>query len=531
MKIPNFKKSESMGRSAARFAGSKRWLAAIVFLVLVLALTACGGKDKPKDPQPDEPPAPVETPKPPAARTVEIEGVTYEIVPVSGVPEPTELDYEAEKAELVKHSGGGGMYEEYVSNVRILSSKYSEKIPHWMEVETENVNKEKRIFYVYEPFHQVCIEPNIDKVVGLVWNFQSNSEDPADEDFYPFVYDIFYPEQDSFDTGMPSSYKLYNDGDWQTLSGVVKQTDIGEGIYSRMYLLGEDGKMYELYFIDIFVDEYMTEPGNEVKLEWLPTMIILETDEALDSVAGVYSVMLMTDIELAGASAGLQPPPYEYERYAPSVIMPDERTLPAATVEEMNTDTESIFVSLVMADEQRLVSLEESFDGYPFEALEFKGLLNDRTSLSFVREGERFLGEDYDMPYFYIIWRNAELRDPATGEEGLYKYVIGIETYYGNTDEFLAEPTTTRKLWKSEKKVVEGSFEELAMGDYYYIIMKDNDGLIYSFFISYELEDVWTLETTEKGTPIKVTYYEMEMYVWENGARLLDRQAIDYELN
>ena len=297
MKIPNFKKSESMGRSAARLAGSKRWLAAIVFLVLILALTACGGKDKPKDPQPDEPPAPVKTP------------------------------------------------------------------------------------------------------------------------------------------------------------------------------------------------------------------------------------------ELADASAGLQPPPYEYGPYAPSVVMPDERTLPAATVEEMNTDTESIFVSLVMADEQKLVSLEESFDGYPFEALEFKGLLNDRTSLSFVREGERFLNEDYDMPYFYIIWRNAELRDPATGEEGLYKYVIGIETYYGNTDEFLAEPTTTRKLWKSEKKVVEGRFEELAMGDYYYIIMKDNDGLLYSFFISSDMEDVWALENTEKGTPITVTYYELEMYVWENGGRLLDRQATAYEVN
>lgn len=531
MKIMNFKRSESMAKSAARSAGGKRWLAAIVFLVMILVFTACGGKAKPKDPQPDEAPTPVETPEP-VARSVEIEGVTYEIVPVSGVPEPVELDYEAEKAEFVKHAGGGGMYEEYVSNVRILSSKYSEKIPHWMEVETENVNKDKRIFYVYEPFHQVCIEPNIDKVVGLVWNFQSNSEDPADEDVYPFVYDIFYPEQDSFDTSKPSSYKLYNDGDRQSLSGVVKRAEIGKGVYSRMYLLGEDGKMYELYFIDIFVDEYMTEPGNEVKLEWLPTMIILETDEVLDSEAGVYSVMLMTDVELVGVSAGLEPP-YDYyeEPRAPYVIMPDEGTLPAATLEEISTDTESVFVSLVMADEERLVSLEESFDGYPIEAVEFKGLLNDRTSLTFVREGERLLGEDYDMPYFYIIWYNEELRDPATGEEGLYKYVIGVETYYGSTDEFLAEPTTTRKLWKSEKKVVEGTFEELATGDYVYIIMKDNDGFVYSFFISYELEDVWALENTEKGTPIKVTYYEMEMYIWENGARLLDRQAIAYELN
>lgn len=536
MKKLNFK-SESKENNNAYFSRKRSRFPAAVFLALiliiilipVLILASCGKKKPEPNGNPDlsagKPEVeikengtlPEEKPKP---ETIEIEGRIYEIVPMPESPKPAEIDIDAEKEKYLKNEDG-----EYISNVRLLSYKESSISEYDVELETETVNKEKLTFNTGRSFFEKYYKPHMNKVVNIIWYLSKNYYDENDKEIYcESSYRVFLDEEGKdFNKNKPSSYQLYR-GEGETTSGIIKHIENLSRFQGIMYVLGEDGKLYEFYF-DYMVDDYKKVPGFEVRAHWKVEDFFIEEDENYGVKAALVRARVISELELIGASAGVQPVYYNEEGipYAPNAFMPDEKDLKAATAKEMNTDAESQFVSLVkIAGEEKKID----FGGWgvltQYDALDKNG-----NSLSLVCSDFSYSAFE-DGQITYAIWRNEEMYNTETKETGLYKYVIGFEDYYGSEADFPGADISTRKLYVSEEKEVKGTFYDFGAGDYYHLGVLGDDGRLYSFFISGEMENVEKLENMKKGTSITVTYYEREMYIWEAGGRILDRQATKY---
>jgi hypothetical protein len=540
MKKLNFK-SESKEDIGSHFARKKRRLPAAVFLAFVLIiilipihiLTSCGKKESEPNGKTDPSAGkteveikenetlPEEKPKP---KTIEIEGRIYKIVPMPESPAPAEIDIDAEKKKYLKNEDG-----EYISNVRLLSYKESSISEYDIELETETVNKEKLTFNTGRSFFEKYYKPHMNKVVNIIWYLSKNYYDENDKELHcESSYRVFLDEEGKdFNKSKPSSYQLYRgEGEGETTSGIIKHIENLSRSRGIMYVLGEDGKLYEFYF-DYMVDDYKKVPGYEVRAHWRVEDFFIEEDESYGAKAALVRARVINELELIGASAGVQPVYYNEEGipYASPASMPEEKNLKEAGTEEMNTDAESQFVSLVkIADGEK----EIDFGGWgvltQYDAVDKNG-----NSLSFVCPD--FSYSDFEEGEItYVVWRNEEMYNTKTKETGLYKYVIGFEDYYGSEADFLETDISTRKLYVSEKKEVKGTFYDFGSGDYYHLGVIGDDGRLYSFFISGEMENVEKLENMKKGTAIKVTYHEKEMYIWEAGGRILDRQATKYSV-
>ncbi len=69
------------------------------------------------------------------------------------------------------------------------------------------------------------------------------------------------------------------------------------------------------------------------------------------------------------------------------------------------------------------------------------------------------------------------------------------------------------------------------MGDYYNCADLGDDGLLYTFFVAGNMENIMGLETMEKGTNIKLTYHVEEMYIPGGRCRYVYRVATEYSIS
>ncbi len=520
-------KSESKESRSACFTRKKSRLSIIVFLAIILipilVLTSCN-KEKNNNGGVVDPP--VEDPEigKPEPKTIELEGVKYEIYPMPGLPEPAEIDVAAEKEKYRK--GEPGNPNMYVSNVRLLSYKESPINEYYVEFEAETANKEKLTFNTTKSLFEERYKPHMNKVVNVIWYFSKNYFDESDKEIYFEASTSMYldGEGEDFNRSKPSNYAYYEDKETKTTSGIIKHIENLGGSQGIMYVLGEDGNLYEFYF-DYLVEDYKKVPGYEVKAHWESENFFVEEDDSQGIKAALIDARVISELELIGKSADVRPVYYNDEGipYAPNASMPDEKDLQEASIEEMNKDTKSQFVSLVkIAGEEKQVD----FGGWGV-LTQYNALDKNGNSISLVCSDFSY-SEFEDGQIVYAIWRNEEMYNTESKKTGLYKYVVGFEEYSGTESEFLEAAISSRKLYISEAKEVKGTFYDYSCGDYYHLSIVGDDGFLYSFFISGEMKNTEKLETMKKGTSITVTYHEEEMYIWEAGGRILDTLATKY---
>ncbi len=530
---------KSSGKPETRSVRNKGLRLLMLFMVLMLLLTSCTPKVSPRPseivtivpetPTPSETVVPSEEPLPddpvPEVKTVVIDGVIYEVAPLPDMPEQTELDFAAEKSKYMESDGR--YYVDYVSNVRLVSYTNSNAYEGYIEVTGRTAKKEELQFQFYWDTFNKKVESHMGDIVNILWFFLEGDNYSEDKQVYCYGYDLFVDEFiDDFDTSRLSSYALYTDTTPRTLDGVIKYSEMFDDEFRLISVLGNDGKIYDFYLDDSILYDYKKTVGHEVRMNWIIETLLLGNYESPDNERVFLTVRGVMDIELIGQSAYIEELGKSEEGipYAPSVVIPDDVDLTIeATAEEMNTDMESHFVSFVKIAEKRTASFDYYDDLTVLDTVDKHG-----NSLTFAYS--HFNDENLEKDAIVcVIWLNKELTDKATGKTDIYKYVIGIEDYSVDTDAF-EYVVSTRKLYTSDKIVMEGTFYELAMGDYYYLVFVGEDGFMYAPFIWGMMESSDDLFEIKKGTKIRVAFYEKEMYIWEAGSRILDRQAVEFSV-
>ena len=536
---------QSSGQIDVQSVKNKSLRLAILFMVLLLLLTSCGPTLTPRPSEvvtlapttASETPAPSETGTPvvedpvpseeplPQPKTMEIDGVTYEMAPLPEFPEPEELDFAAEKK---KYQEDEDYSANYLSTVRLISYKEDKVLGYRTEVTARNANKETLKFYPTEYQFYNFFKEYMGEIVNVIWYFDSNAYDENDKELYCCAYDMYIDEatkqDDNFVEGKLTSYKLNSDYDIRITSGVVKLSERIDDLFLVLYVLGEDGYLYDFYYKDTYISLYAGEPGTEVKIEWYIKADRIFFDFGEDDAKGeLIPLRRLYEYEVLKEAPSDD---YFYSPdgipYIPGVVIPDHVDLTKeASAEEINTDMESDFISLVKKVDEKPIPLSKYTSYTQFDTVDKNG-----NTLTFVCTEFAYTTLQKNQAT-YVIWRNEQLTNIETGKTDIYKFVVGFESHYEINDNTFANGVTTRKLYVSEKKQVEGIFYKLSEGDYQYLNFLDNDGFLYSFFIGGQM-DVESLRNLAQGTKIKVSFYEKEIYIWEAGQRLLDRVAVDY---